>query len=153
MQKYNYVETEDGTMSEFDDYEDIIKVLLPIRKERLHKIERIEREQKKSLKKSQELKAETEEALERKIFTYKEICRVFNDKNLGLQSCTRLISSLDKEDDAKKTVLENANRVSKLQSDVEQKQAKVLETALEKKMRLRDVAKIESLLDVIKELS
>jgi hypothetical protein len=64
-----------------------------------------------------------------------------------------LISSLDKEDDAKKTVLENANRVSKLQSDVEQKQAKVLKTAFEKKMRLRDVEKIESLLDVIKELS
>ncbi|MBA4820174.1 hypothetical protein H2241_04125 [Pantoea ananatis] len=140
-------------MSEFDDYEHIIKVLLPIRKERLHKIERIEREQKKSLNKSQELKAETEEALEKKIFKYKEICRVFNDKNLGLQSYTKLISSLDKEDDAKKTVLENANRVSKLQSDVEQKQAKVLETAFEKKMRLRDVEKIESLLDVIKELS
>lgn len=149
MRRYNNVESDIEEESPTAELERTLNILLPIRRQRLSRSERLQREQERALRQVQEQEEQAEVTLVEEQQRYREIRDSFDDNNLGQQRTYQLERAIQHEQQASDRVGEQRNHLLHLGIEEEAQQQRVVEAQQETRLRQRDVEKLEYLLEQV----
>ncbi|MFU9136288.1 type III secretion protein [Erwinia tasmaniensis] len=124
-----------------------LNLLLPIRRQRLSRSERQQREQERALRSLVEKKAEADERLAGRRQDYQQVRRAFDGQNCGVrQEKFRLERAIQQEQQAADRVDKEQMKLHQLAQQHGEQQVKVEQAQQETRRRLREVEKLEYLL-------
>ncbi|WP_067705456.1 hypothetical protein [Erwinia sp. ErVv1] len=124
-----------------------LNLLLPIRRQRLSRSERQQREQERALRTLIDKKAEADERLAGRQQDYQQVRRAFDGQNCGVrQEKFRLERALQQEQQAAERVGRERMNIDQLAQQHGEQQVKVEQAQQETRRRLREAEKLEYLL-------
>ncbi|WP_034913231.1 MULTISPECIES: hypothetical protein [Erwinia] len=124
-----------------------LNMLLPIRRQRLNRSERQQREQERALQQVIDKTAEGEVRLTQRQQDYQQIRQGFDGKNRGIsQAKFRLDRALESEHQALERVDNERLGLHQLAVEQRERQSKVEQAQQETRLRMREMEKLEYLL-------
>lgn len=147
MRRHSMPEPEAETDASAAELQRTLQLLLPIRRQRLSRSERQQREQEQALRAVVDKTVHTERKLDEKKGEYQQIRAGFMQQNAGVQQAKfRLERALQSEQQAAEEVDRQRLSLHELAEQQQQQQQRVEQAQRETRLRLRDVEKLEYLL-------
>lgn len=130
-----------------DDLQQAFALLLPIRRQRLRRSERLQRETERALHEAERQCDSAQTALENGRQAYLALREGFADRHqTGVQKQERLMQGLEQERHASDAVAERQGELTRYRQEASDKEQQLRQAQQETQARLRDVEKLEYLM-------
>ncbi|MFX0568475.1 type III secretion protein [Kosakonia cowanii] len=140
----NDIITDDGSA----ELQQAFSLLLPIRRQRLRRCERLQRQAEQALRETQRQSAEAEQQLAAAQQHYQQLRESFAEHHQsGLQKQERLVEGLTEERQASDAVSGQRNQLQQCRTQQATQQQQVQHAQQQTQARLRDVEKLEYLME------
>lgn len=127
----------------------VLSVLLPIRKQRLNRSERLQRKQKQQLQQSQQTYHHSTQQLQQSQQRYQQTVDAFAEAHQGKsEPQSQLYDAINTEQRQRTDMLSQQQQVTLLQQDMQKQQLLTDDAQREVQRNQRDVEKIEYLLNI-----
>ncbi|WP_380184345.1 type III secretion protein [Kalamiella sp. sgz302252] len=147
MRRYVNPEPEPAADATAEELRRTLNLLLPIRRQRLNRSEREQREREQALRELEEQTARAGEQLHERQLGYRQLRAGFAQQNCGVRQASYLLErSLEQEQQALKKVHSGELKMQELNQAQLAQQQRVAEARQQTKLRQREVEKLEFLL-------
>lgn len=154
MRRHINTESDIEVTSEAEELQKTFALLLPIRRQRLSRSERIQRQEERALHEAGEKTEEAHGLLKESQQQYREVRDGFDGKHTGQQlKQEKLMQGLEEERAAGEHVVGQQRQLVECQNAQQQQQHRVSEAQQDTRARQRDLEKLEFLMSETKELS